>query len=78
MNDALDTRQQVFLKAMQRMHEDDFSKKIIKPLFEAMGCSRVDFFGGPYEGGKDLIAFFEAPGDLTITYAIQSKKNWGW
>lgn len=74
MNDTLDTRQQLFLKAMQRMHEDDFSKKIIKPLFEAMGCYRVDFVGGPYEGGKDIIAFFDAPGDLRITYAIQSKK----
>lgn len=74
MSEVLDTRQQLFLKAMQRMHEDKFSKLIIKPLFEAMGCYRVDFFGGAYEEGKDIVAFYQAPFGKSITYAIQSKK----
>lgn len=69
-----DTSQQVYLKAMQKMKEDDFSKYLIKPLFESMGFYRVDFYGGPYESGKDLIAFVEVPVNKTMSYAIQSKK----
>lgn len=71
-----DTSQQVYLKAMQKMKEDDFSKYLIKPLFESMGFYRVDFYGGAYESGKDLIAFVEVPVNKTMSYAIQSKKNW--
>ncbi|MEB5699431.1 hypothetical protein MXM31_25270 [Klebsiella aerogenes] len=41
-----DTSQQVYLKAMQKMKEDDFSKYLIKPLFESMGFYSVDFYGG--------------------------------
>ncbi len=69
-----DTSQQLYLKAMQKMKEDDFSKYLIKPLFESMGFYRVDFYGGPYESGKDLIAFVEVPVNKTMSYAIQSKK----
>lgn len=69
-----DTNQQLYLKAMQNMKEDDFSKYLIKPLFESMGFYRVDFYGGPYESGKDLIAFVEVPVNKTMSYAIQSKK----
>jgi len=69
-----DTSQQLYLKAMQKMKEDDFSKYLIKPLFESMGFYRVDFYGGPYESGKDLIAFVEVPVNKTLSYAIQSKK----
>lgn len=69
-----DTSQQLYLKAMQKMKEDDFSKYLIKPLFESMGFYRVDFYGGPYESGKDLIAFVEVPVSKTLSYAIQSKK----
>lgn len=69
-----ETNQQLYLKALQKMKEDDFTRCIIKPLFESMGFYRVDFYGGAYEGGRDLIAFFEAPLNRTITYAIQSKK----
>lgn len=69
-----ETSQQIYLKAMQKMREDDFTKYIIKPLFESMGFYRVDFYGGSYEEGKDLIAFFEVPLKKPIAYAIQSKK----
>ncbi|CCZ99925.1 putative uncharacterized protein [Klebsiella variicola CAG:634] len=69
-----DTNQLLYLKAMQKMKEDDFSKYLIKPLFESMGFYRVDFYGGPYESGKDLIAFVEVPVNKTLSYAIQSKK----
>ncbi|HBK4626537.1 TPA: hypothetical protein LLS57_005918, partial [Klebsiella michiganensis] len=51
----------LYLKAMQTLKEDDFSKSVLKPLFESMSFSRVDFVGGPYEHGKDLIALHEIP-----------------
>ncbi len=64
----------LYLKAMQTLKEDDFSKSVLKPLFESMSFSRVDFVGGPYEHGKDLIALHEIPLKGTSIYAIQSKK----
>lgn len=50
-----------YLKSLISMREDDFTKNILKPLFEAMGYERVDFNGGPYEKGKDLIAHYRQP-----------------
>lgn len=69
-----DSNLNLYLKAMQALKEDDFSKSVLKPLFESMSFSRVDFFGGPYEYGKDLIAIHEVPLKGIIVYAIQSKK----
>ncbi|MFB0596063.1 hypothetical protein ACETWN_20010 [Aeromonas hydrophila] len=37
------------IKSLTEMKEDDFTKNILKPLFEAMGYERVDFNGGPFE-----------------------------
>lgn len=64
-----------YLKSLISMREDDFTKNILKPLFEAMGYERVDFNGGPYEKGKDLIAHYRQPPrrENKITF-IQSKK----
>uniref|UniRef100_UPI0036D8B429 NACHT domain-containing protein n=1 Tax=Photorhabdus sp. RM322S TaxID=3342825 RepID=UPI0036D8B429 len=64
----------IYLKAMQNMREDDFTKNVLKPLFESMSFSRVDFVGGPYEQGKDLIAIHEMPLKGISIYAIQTKK----
>ncbi|HGG8808216.1 TPA: hypothetical protein ACJJXH_004560, partial [Enterobacter hormaechei subsp. hoffmannii] len=69
-----DSNLNLYLKAMQELKEDDFSKNVLKPLFEAMSFSRVDFVGGPYEYGKDLVALHEIPLKGTSVYAIQSKK----
>lgn len=69
-----DSNLSLYLKAMQELKEDDFSKSVLKPLFESMSFSRVDFVGGPYEYGKDLIALHEIPLKGTSIYAIQSKK----
>lgn len=57
------------------MHEDDFSKNILKPLFESMGYERVEFNGGSHERGRDLIAQKRLPPrrEMHLTY-IQSKK----
>lgn len=64
----------LYLDAIQALPEDEFSKKIIKPLFEAMEFERVDFHGGPYEHGKDLIAHAKVPFGPPLIYVIQTKK----
>jgi len=74
MNNKHDSNQQSYLAALQKMKEDDFSRNIIKPLFESMDFSRVDFVGGPFEEGKDLIAEYAAPLKGNQVYVIQTKK----
>jgi len=69
----METNNFQFLKALQSLKEDDLSKRILVPLFEAMGCYRVEFHGGPYENGKDIIAYYKTPiGDHL--YVVQTKK----
>lgn len=63
----------VYLEVLQEMKEDDFSRNIIIPLFKAMGCGRVDFHGGPYENGKDIIALQDTAFESHL-YVVQSKK----
>lgn len=63
----------VYLETLQEMKEDDLSKNIIAPLFKAMGCSRVDFHCGPYESGKDIIAYYEIAFEDHL-YVVQTKK----
>lgn len=64
-----------YLKRLISYKEDDFTKNIIAPLFEAMGYQRVEFNGGPYERGRDLIATIKIPPckKPKVIY-IQSKK----
>ena len=66
--------QDVFLKEIQKLHEDDFTKLVLLPLFKSMGYFDVHFNGGVVEEGKDLIAFKEGEfGSYTVT-VVQSKK----
>lgn len=71
----MESNTQSYLNALKKLSEDDFTKLIIKPLFQAMGYSRVDFNGGPYERGRDLIAQRIIPPkrEPRVTF-IQSKK----
>jgi len=64
-----------YLKALADLKEDDFTRDIIKPLFESMGYYKVDFNGGSYERGRDLIAQRRIPPkkESYVVY-IQSKK----
>lgn len=64
-----------YLIKLSSYKEDDFTKEIIAPLFEAMGYQRVEFNGGAYERGRDLIATIKVPPSrkLKVVY-IQSKK----
>lgn len=64
-----------YIKKLCEMKEDDFTKEIIKPLFESMGFEKVEFNGGPYERGRDLIAQRRMPPkrEMYLVY-VQSKK----
>lgn len=70
-----DTVNKKYIQALCALHEDDFTKNILKPLFESMGYERVDFNGGAYERGKDLIAQRRIPPrkEMHVVY-VQSKK----
>ena len=71
----MDSQTQQHLNILKEMREDDFTRLIIKPLFESMGYERVDFNGGPLERGRDLIAQIKIPPkrELRVIY-VQSKK----
>jgi flagellar biosynthesis GTPase FlhF len=62
-----------FFKRIQKLHEDDFSKTIIIPLLRKIGYHFVDFNGGPYEQGKDIIAYKPNEFDDIEVTVIQSK-----
>jgi hypothetical protein len=66
---------QQYLDSLAKLSEDDFTKLILKPLFQSMGYERVEFHGGPYERGRDLIAQRRIPPSTAphVVY-IQSKK----
>lgn len=74
MNEKDESNLCLYLNAMQQLKEDEFSKNVLKPLFESMSFSRVDFVGGAYEYGKDLVAIHDIPLRGTSVYVIQSKK----
>ena len=52
----MDSNTKKLMQAMCSLHEDDFTKKILLPLFEAKGYDRVCFNGGQNKKGKDLLA----------------------
>ncbi|MCY1293202.1 hypothetical protein D9M69_435350 [compost metagenome] len=66
-------KKEAFLRKIRNIHEDEFSKKIVVPLLRRMGYQFVDFNGGSYEEGKDIIATkISEFQELEVT-AIQSK-----
>lgn len=48
------TREDILLGKLQAMSEAEFTELALIPLFKSMGF-KVDYHGGPSEGGKDLI-----------------------
>ena len=60
---------------LQSLNEAELTERIVMPLFGALGYSRVQYNGGPNEGGKDVICQRTGElGDLEIA-AIQVKKT---
>jgi hypothetical protein len=48
---------QAILNSLQIMQEKILTQEILIPLFYEMGYYKVDYHGGVYEGGKDLICW---------------------
>ncbi len=61
-----------------KMSEKEFTIKILKPLFEASGYTKVDYHGGNTELGKDLIMWRrDELGEIELTVAQVKKFKMG-
>ena len=57
MNDDTKEIMDVVLNNLLKMNENDITKEVLMPLLMRIGWGRVDFHGGPYEEGKDVICW---------------------
>lgn len=61
------------LDKIQKMKENDFTKTILMPLFNSFGFEKIEFYGGAYENGKDLICWKrDSWGDVEMS-VVQAK-----
>lgn len=64
----------MLVNKMTSLVEEEFTKKVLMPLFMAMGY-KTDYHGGGYEGGKDLIFWKKDDfGEKELT-VVQVKKT---
>lgn len=62
------------LTQLGKMSERDFTLNVIIPIFKVWGYDKVDYFGGPYEEGKDVVCWRnDELGQVELT-VIQVKK----
>jgi hypothetical protein len=67
------TQHNRILNKIQSMSEKDFTENVLVPLLEEMNY-KVEYYGGAYEGGKDLICWKnDTFGDKELTL-VQVKK----
>lgn len=67
-------QKQIILDSIQELPEDDFSKSILMPLLGKIGYINIEFNGGVYEQGKDIIAHMPAALGKDEIHVFQSKK----
>lgn len=67
-------QKQIILDSIQTLPEDDFSKNILMPLLSKLGYTNIEFNGGAYEQGKDIIAHMPAALGKDEIHVFQSKK----
>jgi hypothetical protein len=53
--DRVRTQHKTLLDALQSIKEEELTTQVLQPLLVALGYKSVDYHGGPYEEGKDLI-----------------------
>ena len=58
----------------QKLSESELTKDVLIPLFKTMGFLKVDYHGGPYEKGKDLIMWKNDVLDNNELTVVQVKK----
>lgn len=62
------------LNAFREMHENDFSEKILIPMFLKLGYLSAEFYGGPTEHGRDIILFSKNQlQEIEATYVVVKK-----
>nr|WP_320191395.1 hypothetical protein [uncultured Desulfobacter sp.] len=49
------SKNDLVLNAIQELREDDLTKNYLIPLFKTIGYTKVEYHGGPYEEGKDIM-----------------------
>lgn len=62
------------LTKLQSMSECSLTTSVLIPLFQSLGYEKVDYHGGPYEGGKDLICWKTDELGLIELSVVQVKK----
>lgn len=62
------------LKMLQSLSEKDLTLNIIVPLLKAIGYEKIEYHGGPYEIGKDIICWGIDEIGLTKLTVVQVKK----
>ena len=64
------------LVRLQRLREADLTEKILLPLFEAMGFEGVENRHGPFEKGKDIVAWSRDKfGETEVTVAAVKRER---
>ncbi len=73
---STDTRvlDSTLLERLQAYMENDLTTNILVPLLRKLGWGKVEFSGGVYEGGKDIICWKKDEIDTTILGVAQVKK----
>jgi len=75
MNDIDSVKTSRLLNKFQSMSEDEFTKIVVVPLLMRLDYRFVDYHGGQYEIGKDVICWKESDfGDKELT-VVQVKKT---
>lgn len=67
-------QKQIILESIQNLPEDDFSRSVLMPLLGKIGYINIEFNGGSYEQGKDIIAHMPAALGKDEIHVFQSKK----
>lgn len=70
-----ESAESILLKRLQGMSEYDLTIQVVKPLFLALGFSKVEYTGGSFELGKDLVCHGETRTGKQSIAAVQVKKT---
>jgi len=62
------------LHKLQDISESDLTKRFLIPLFKSFGYDSVEYYGGQFEGGKDLICWRKDELNTTELAVVQVKK----
>lgn len=67
-------QKQIILESIQNLPEDDFSRSVLMRLLGKIGYINIEFNGGAYEQGKDIIAHMPSALGKDEIHVFQSKK----